>query len=256
MQTTEKLHDSLHILFLGFQSNSTDKSPIKSLLLKETATSEMPTEVSFFKIENKYFKSNVELVFHESKETLIEKYQQSQKHLNVLAIVRSREHLCKDLGNSEKLNKIFLSSEENTEAFKSIWKVSEEEEFEKQKFFEEFDCFVLISELSSQKSFQNEENNALIGDFMEDVRNFMWKHEKVKASREIKANKEADKMPKKEEGVGSDPSDYQFMSMFDEIMSFNKVKMQLSPKSRKEQASNLILGLVKSLEEAEGEQDL
>jgi hypothetical protein len=268
MQTPEetnlKTHDSLNIIFLGFDESPEMQNKIKSLLLCETKVS---SSTQYIPITNKYFSSNVEVIIHNKIDTLVESYENAGKKLNVVAVVHTSGDMFSKLGNNTLLNEIFLSSQENTEAFKCIWRVTGAEAFDKPKFYETFDCFILISELDPNNNFKNEDNKQVIKDFMEDVNNFTWKHEpnvpkpknKNNGDKTLKENNQSNQRKDalfKDKKAQGEAMDMEFMNMFDEILSFNKVKMQLSPKSRKEQASDLILGLVQSLENAQKEDHL
>ena len=261
-------NDELDVLFVGFDTKVEQESikQIKSIIIsssekiKSAKVSE--STIEYIEVDNKYFSSNVQVNYSRDLDTLLSKYNDQMKKSNILVIANGVYSLKSSINNNLLFKELLISGEKNQSSFKSVWIIDEDETFNKADFFEEFDCFLHIESFSTESSFQNERNKTIVHDFLEDVFNFTWQHVK-KSSINQKENKgmmtlnELSKtntvnLPKKEKTF--EQKDAEFMNMFDQILNFNQIKMDLTPNQRKEEASNLILKLMENLEH-EGEEE-
>ena len=248
--------DKLEIL--SFSENSI----ISSFLLEQlqgnftSAELSMTPQGSNYRLEvvNKYFSSSIQV----EKDVLITGY--SENPLNFFVCVDN----LKEWSNLTQFKGVGALLKSEGAKIKAIVADSVLSEMvDTNEMYDKLDTFVPVFYLTPKGP--AESNAEALGDIKDVISNNLWTPKpKPKPKEETKEETKSDSKPseaeakksKKEKPLRSlEDEDMNFMKIFGQLMTFKDMSKELSPRSRKEQASNLILQLEKEMNELDGSEE-
>ena len=187
-------------------------------------------------IRNKYFSSDIE-----SQQLEINELADDAGIENYIMFIESIDQYY-DLISKTKFRQFFSNEEIKFKLL--IVRASMTGKFKEEELYKAIETYIPIFSLEIDENYDSVNNNIeIIEEVIEMLANNLWKS---KTDETVQTKKKEE--PIKQDPVNFEEKEKQFLNAFDQILSFSQIKNTLSPKSRKQQACDLMEKMLKQID--------